>query len=203
MFNKILVAIDSSTISRDVFEAGISLAKKTGANLMLLHVLCSKEQNYLTPPIHSNLEYNSLDSSILDVYQDNPTPLIYSGLEYDWYDSSILDIYQRQWQKFEQQRLELLRSLTEEALNTGVNTEFTQTWGNPGDNICDLAQTWSADLILIGSRGLTGVKEMFLGSVSNYVTHHAPCSVLIWRGTADLESKSSQHEQGEFSSSGL
>ncbi|MGQ9872468.1 universal stress protein [Leptodesmis sp.] len=35
-----------------------------------------------------------------------------------------------------------------------------------------------ADLILIGNRGHTGLKELFLGSASNYVLHHAPCSVL-------------------------
>jgi nucleotide-binding universal stress UspA family protein len=30
----------------------------------------------------------------------------------------------------------------------------------------------------MGRRGRTGLSELFLGSVSNYVTHHAPCSVL-------------------------
>ncbi len=35
MFNKILVAIDGSTTSRTVFEAGLSLAQTTGASLML------------------------------------------------------------------------------------------------------------------------------------------------------------------------
>ncbi len=39
----------------------------------------------------------------------------------------------------------------------------------------------------MGSRGLKGLKEMFLGSVSNYVTHHAPCSVLIVRTEIDNE----------------
>ncbi|MEL6786783.1 MAG: universal stress protein, partial [Cyanobacteria bacterium J06607_15] len=56
---------------------------------------------------------------------------------------------------------------------------------NPGRTICDRAQTWSVDLILVGSRGLTGAKEVMLGSVSNYVTHHAPCSVLIVRQTSE------------------
>ncbi|MGK7934253.1 MAG: universal stress protein, partial [Xenococcaceae cyanobacterium] len=72
-----------------------------------------------------------------------------------------------------------------EAKSVGVNTEFTQRWGNPGRNICEQAQTWSADLILVGSRSLTGLKEMFLGSISNYVTHHAPCSVLIVRSDSE------------------
>ena len=66
-----------------------------------------------------------------------------------------------------------------------TSTEWLQSLGYPGRNICEEAQTWSADLILVGSRGLTGVQEMFLGSISNYVTHHAPCSVLIVRSDSE------------------
>ncbi|MGK7948357.1 MAG: universal stress protein [Xenococcaceae cyanobacterium] len=160
MFNKILVAIDDSTTSRKVFAAGLSLAKKTGASLMLLHVLSSKEK-------------------------DDPSPFIYSDLKYNPNVETILEAYREQWQKFEQQGREFLQSLTEEANKAGVKTEFKQTFGYPGRKICSLAQTWSADLILVGSRGLTGLKEMFLGSISNYVTHHAPCSVLIVWEDAD------------------
>ncbi|MGB5635991.1 MAG: universal stress protein [Waterburya sp.] len=39
MFNRILVAIDSSPTSRNVFEASLSLAKTTGSSVMLLHIL--------------------------------------------------------------------------------------------------------------------------------------------------------------------
>ncbi len=156
MFNKILVAIDHSTISRKVFEAGLSLAKTTGASLMLLHVLSPEDKDY-------------------------PPPFIYSGLEYETSAEPILEAYQEKVQKFKQQELQFLQSLTEEATQAGVETEFTQTSDYPGRSICEKAQKWSADLILVGSRGLTGMKEMFLGSISNYVTHHAPCSVLIVR----------------------
>ena len=160
MFNKILVAIDHSTISRKVFEAGLSLAKTTGASLMLLHVLSPEDKDY-------------------------PPPFIYSGLEYETSAEPILEAYQEKVQKFKQQELQFLQSLTEEATQAGVETEFTQTSDYPGRSICEKAQKWSADLILVGSRGLTGMKEMFLGSISNYVTHHAPCSVLIVREDAE------------------
>ncbi|MGL5832152.1 MAG: universal stress protein, partial [Waterburya sp.] len=80
-----------------------------------------------------------------------------------------------------QRGLDFLQGKAQEAQAKGVNTEFIQLTGNPGRVICEFASTWSADLILVGSRGLKGLKEMFLGSVSNYITHHAPCSVLIVR----------------------
>ena len=160
MFKKILVAIDYETSSRKVFEAGLSLAQTIGANLMLLHILSWEEKIY-------------------------PRPFIYSGGESEPRDELMVNLERQQWQKLEREGLELLLSLTEEATRAGVKTEFTQTRGYPGQNICEEAQTWAAELILVGSRGLTGVKEMFLGSVSNYVTHHAPCSVLIVREDAE------------------
>jgi nucleotide-binding universal stress UspA family protein len=50
--------------------------------------------------------------------------------------------------------------------------------GDPGQTICKVAETWGADLILMGRNRKSGISEMFLGSTSNYVLHHAPCSVL-------------------------
>merc|ERR1712178_224551 len=41
------------------------------------------------------------------------------------------------------------------------------------------AEEVQADLILTGSRGLTGIKKHWLGSVSDYVLRNADCSVLI------------------------
>ncbi|MGK7948905.1 MAG: universal stress protein [Xenococcaceae cyanobacterium] len=166
MFNKILVAIDHSTMSRKVFKAGLSLAKATGASLMLLHVLSSSAKDY-------------------------PAPFIYYGLEYNPSAAPILEVYQEQLQTWKQEGQKFLSKLAEEAKQAGVKTEFRQAWGEPESYICDLAAFWSAELIIVGSRGLTGVKEMFLGSVSNYVTHHAPCSVLIVRSDAHLNFQSS------------
>ena len=41
----------------------------------------------------------------------------------------------------------------------------------------------SADLIVVGNKGMTGAKRFVLGSVPNKVSHHAPCAVLIVRTT--------------------
>src|ERR1044072_3061425 len=53
--------------------------------------------------------------------------------------------------------------------------------GNPKSVIVDEAETWGADLIVLGSHGYTGLKRMFLGSVSQAVAAHAKCSVEIVR----------------------
>ena len=51
--------------------------------------------------------------------------------------------------------------------------------GRPADKIVETAKLESCDLIVIGSRGLGGIKEFFLGSVSDRVADEAPCPVLI------------------------
>jgi nucleotide-binding universal stress UspA family protein len=45
--------------------------------------------------------------------------------------------------------------------------------------LVELAEHLKADLLIVGNRGMTGVRRFMLGSVPNKVAHHAPCSVLI------------------------
>jgi len=51
--------------------------------------------------------------------------------------------------------------------------------GNPGLSIIETANEKGCDLIVMGSRGLGAVKSFLIGSVSNYVLHHAKCPVMI------------------------
>lgn len=51
--------------------------------------------------------------------------------------------------------------------------------GEPVEEIIRLANIYKADLILIGSRGLTGMQRILLGSVSSQIATDAPCSVLV------------------------
>jgi nucleotide-binding universal stress UspA family protein len=53
--------------------------------------------------------------------------------------------------------------------------------GNPEDAILEEADRWQADLIVVGSHGFGPVKRRLLGSVSQAVALHAPCSVEIVR----------------------
>ena len=51
--------------------------------------------------------------------------------------------------------------------------------GHPADKIVKTAQEEGFDLIVLGSRGLSGIEEWVLGSVSDRVADRAACSVLI------------------------
>ncbi len=56
--------------------------------------------------------------------------------------------------------------------------------GSPQRVIVETAQEWGADLIVVGSHGYGFWSRLMLGSVSNSVVHHAPCSVLVVRTAA-------------------
>jgi nucleotide-binding universal stress UspA family protein len=56
---------------------------------------------------------------------------------------------------------------------------FRREMGHAAEVIVRVAQQDGFDLIVLGSRGLSGVTEFLLGSVSNRVSHHAPCPVLL------------------------
>jgi nucleotide-binding universal stress UspA family protein len=51
--------------------------------------------------------------------------------------------------------------------------------GSPPDVLLEAAQDFDADVIVVGSKGLTGAARFVLGSVASSVSHHAPCDVLI------------------------
>jgi nucleotide-binding universal stress UspA family protein len=50
---------------------------------------------------------------------------------------------------------------------------------DPARAIVDAAVRLEADLVVVGNRGMKGAKRFLLGSVPNWVAHHAPCAVLI------------------------
>jgi nucleotide-binding universal stress UspA family protein len=70
----------------------------------------------------------------------------------------------------------------EEKLRTGgfeVTSSIEE--GDPRDVILRHAETWPADLIVLGSHGRRGLDRLLIGSVSDAVARHAPCSVEIVR----------------------
>ncbi len=60
----------------------------------------------------------------------------------------------------------------------GVEIQQHQVGASAADALCDLAANIDADLIVVGSKGMTGARRI-LGSVPNSVAHNANCSVLI------------------------
>lgn len=154
-FHKILVAIDNSALCESVFAEALELAQSNQAAIKLIHAFMGE---IVVEPSSSMAFEASL-------------PL-----------GAIANDYQTQQILIDQQIEEaqaLLQHYCERAVRQGVLTASDYKIGEAGHQLCEAAKEWDADLIVVGRRGRTGLAEVFLGSVSNYVLHHAPCSVLV------------------------
>lgn len=76
----------------------------------------------------------------------------------------------------------MLANYLEHAQQAGVVAETDFRTGDPGQWLCTLADERQVDLIVMGRRDHAGIEEFLFGSVSNYVVHHAPCSVWVIQG---------------------
>lgn len=53
--------------------------------------------------------------------------------------------------------------------------------GHPGSTIVEQAGSLGAELVVLGAIGMNTLNRIMLGSVSDFVATHAPCSVLVVR----------------------
>lgn len=58
-------------------------------------------------------------------------------------------------------------------------------FGSPESRIVETAEESGTDLIIVGSHGYSRWERLLLGSVSQSVVHHAPCSVMVVRTPAE------------------
>jgi nucleotide-binding universal stress UspA family protein len=96
-----------------------------------------------------------------------------------WYDAS--GSLERVQQEMTKRATKLTQKTSESLKRKELKIESAVREGDARALIVDEARKWSADLIVLGSHGYTGIKRLLLGSVASSVVSHAPCSVEIVR----------------------
>lgn len=71
----------------------------------------------------------------------------------------------------------------EEAEALGIQATAEIREGDAVEEICAAAEETAADLVVVGAHGWGPLKRLVFGSVSSAVLYHAPCPVLVVRGT--------------------
>jgi nucleotide-binding universal stress UspA family protein len=140
---KILVPTDFSEESTRALRYGLELARSTGAELLLVHVV-----EFLVYPAHIGIG-----------------PVIPITLE----------------KELRQRVGKLLEDLRRKEVPPAIASRALLCDGRPFRQIVQTAREHEVDLIVIATRGHTGLKHVMLGSVAERVVREAPCPVLVVR----------------------
>ncbi len=149
MFKTIVVGTDFSDTANQAVSQATDLAKAYGAKL---HIVTA-----FRPAMTASVAASSLEA------------MAYGG-------SAVL---QEAESKIADEVEATLQRMSQQVSAAGVAVKTHCFAGDPSDALIDIAEQTKADVIVIGNRGMGGVKRFVLGSVPNKISHHAPCSVLI------------------------
>jgi len=153
LFEKILVPLDGSEHSLKALEIAIQIAKKFDGKITLIHVYSVTIRPVIMP------EPTTLTPPMIPAM----TPAEVS------------------------KAVEATRKAGASILTDGeqkvkakeVQVETTLREGHTVQEIVQTAKEGKFDLIVIGGRGISKIRELLLGSVTDGVIHHAPCPVLV------------------------
>lgn len=88
-----------------------------------------------------------------------------------------------EWKKEVQKHEEYIKNLEDKykkkCLAVEVPAKILVQDGHPGENVCKTALKEKANLIVVGSRGMGTIRRTILGSISDYIIHHAHIPVLV------------------------
>ena len=152
---RILLATDGSRNVAPATDVAVQLSKVTGSELYLVYV---GEDAYSATLIY-------------------PETTDLGGVERE--DPVLLEQLQRQFEQMSRRVLETEVDNVREA--GGTVAQIHLSTGKAAAEIVDLAEELGAGLVVVGIRGLGGIRRALMGSVSDSVVRHAHCPVLVVR----------------------
>ena len=151
IIKKILIAIDDSEYREKIIRYGLTLAKSLGACVTAIHVI---------------------DRSLASLSD-------LGGL-LGYYEGGNITYYEEELRKHAKELLGEAATLAKKE-GVKINTEVIMNASSVAEGIINYASSRSMDLIVIGTKGMTGMQKFLMGGVANKVTSHAHCSVLAVR----------------------
>ncbi len=165
MFKNIAVATDGSSNSARAVEFGARLASTCGSHLTILHVVPAfltlaeaEAAPGLPPDVQGDIKRIRDALGDFETSAFAPIPAPQSAIDYIGNS--------------------LLARADQTARDAGAtNTSSALAYGDPAEKIVEEAEKKGADLIVVGTRGLSELGGLVMGSVSHRVIHlaHCPC----------------------------
>lgn len=175
MIDKILLAVDGSKNSQRAIEIAAELAGRLKVNLFIVHVLMHgrpPEELVRMVEVEHLVEDTQRIVSPSTTYEEGSHLTLLRGINSNPKSARLISVLGEQ----------IVEQAKNHCAEHGLKSIKTQVRsGDYAGEILKAAEENSADMIVIGSRGLGRLKSAVLGSVSQKVLHHADCSVLTVR----------------------
>lgn len=171
MAGKILVATDGSRTGGRAVEYATELSKALGSDLCIVHVLLHGRPTQELKRL-AEIENIVKAAELPDVFLAGGLSSPSRSVEQELEDIRVIGAIGEG----------ILAQAREYAEAGGASNVTTRACaGDYADKVLDVAEEEHADMIVVGSRGLGRVREALLGSVSQKILHHAPCTVVVVR----------------------
>lgn len=152
------VAIDFSSCSKKALIWAVENLIRSGDHLILVNVQSSR--NY--------------EEGEMQLWETTGSPLI------PFNDFSDPPIAKKYGVKPDDETLDLLRNAATQ-FNAVVLMKIF--WGDPREKLCEAIDKIPLSALVVGSRGLSKIKRILLGSVSNYLVNNGGCPITVVRST--------------------
>lgn len=181
-FFKILVAFDGSKPSMEAVEKAMEIGRKYNSSLIILHVLDSYKYPYLLSsvifaPTFGSDKFEKEKENFEQLMKSLEEKYILPKNEGKVRDTAVKSEIKKNIDMYELSDSSEVSSSYNRLFETAIVEAETST----ASSIVDFAESKNVDLLVIGSKGRTGLKKMLLGSTATEVVKYAHCPVMVVR----------------------
>ena len=172
---RILVAVDGSEHAERALDLACDLAKAHGGSLLLVNVIGDR------PPTADERRLAEIEFSSEIRRMPDLAPMLEAGGQLENLVPSVQERYYTAASTARHGMSEgLLNDYASRAKDRGIAAvDSLVLEGDPADQVLRIAKDRKADLIVMGSRGVSDLRGLLMGSVSHKVCHLADCSCVI------------------------
>src|SRR6188472_2667183 len=191
MFSKILVAFDGSKPSLEAVERAMEIGNEYNSSLIILHILDGYKYPYLLSSVvlaptygsdkleKERQKFEDLMNSLKEKYIAGKSKM--TDTENDKVISEGANNIIATTNTTPTTDTSTADPISTDLTDSRFETAIIEAETSAASTIVDYAESKNVDLLIIGSRGRTGLKKMLVGSTATEVLKYAHCPVLVVR----------------------
>ena len=193
MFSKIMVAFDGSKPSLDAVESAMEIGNKYNSSLIILHILDGYKYPYLLSSVvfaptygsdkleKERQKFDELMNSLKEKYIDGNSKVLASENDEVNSEGTNINGTTTHTTTTTNNNTDTPDPISTDSTVSRFETAIIEAETSAASTIVDYAESKNVDLLVVGSKGRTGLKKMLVGSTATEVLKYAHCPVLVVR----------------------